>query len=495
MSEYQVEMSNISKSFGGIKALKGVSFKIIPGEIHALVGENGAGKSTLMKILSGVYKKETGEIKINGEYVQINNPHIGRKLGIRTIYQEFALIPDLSVAENIFLDSMIVKYGIIQWPKLYKKARKLIKNIGFDIDPKTLIGDLSIAYQQAIEICKALSEEAKILILDEPTSVLAPNEVELLFIILKKLKQKGVSIVYISHRLEEIFKIADRVTVLKDGQVTGSSTIGEIDKNEIINLMIGRRLEDMYPKRDVRIGNEIFKVKGLCNEKTRDISFSVKSGEVFGITGLVGSGRTEIIRAISGADFMEKGEIILENKVIKIKTPKDAVKHNIGMVPENRKEHGVILSITVKENLTMTNLNRIEKFGIIKEKEEKKYCQKLVDIFKIKTNSIEADVVSLSGGNQQKVSLAKWFGVNCKIIILDEPSRGVDVGAKVEIYKLINEFAKKGIGVIMVSSEMNEIIGMCDRVAVIYRGKIAKILNKNELFEKNIMKLAFFGEG
>lgn len=494
MPEYRVEMSNISKLFGGVKALKDVSFKVMPGEIHALVGENGAGKSTLMKILSGVYKKETGGIKINGKPVQINNPQIGRKLGIRTIYQEFALVPDLTVAENIFLDSFIVRYGIIQWHKLYKKARKIIRNIGFDIDPKVLVENLSVAYQQAIEICKALSEEAKILILDEPTSVLAPNEVELLFTILKKLKQEGVSIIYISHRLEEIFKIADRVTVLKDGQVAGISAIGEIDKNEIINLMIGRKLEDMYPKRDVKIGNEIFKIKGLSNEKIKDISFSVKSGEVFGITGLVGSGRTEIVRAIFGADFKEKGEIVLENKVIKIKTPKDAVKHNFGMVPENRKEQGVILSIAIKVNLTMTNLNRIEKLGIIKEKEEKKYCQKLINKFRIKTDSVDAYVSSLSGGNQQKVSLAKWFGVNCKIMILDEPTRGVDVGAKVEIYKFINEFARKGLGIIMVSSEINEIIGMCDRVAVIHRGEIVKILNKNELFEKNIMKLAFFGE-
>ncbi len=492
--DYRVEMISISKAFGGVTALDNVSFKVYPGEILALVGENGAGKSTLMKILSGAYQKDTGEIYVDGKKVKINNPQIGRKLGISIIYQEFALVPDLTVAENIFLNDLSPRNGLISWNRLYNEAEMLIKSIGFKINPQMLVGDLSVAYQQVVEICKALSEEAKVLILDEPAAVLALNEVEVLFEMLRKLKKNGVSIIYISHRLEEVFKIADRAIVLKDGRVTGTVVPADIDKNKIVNLMIGRKLLDFYPSREAKVGEEIFRVNNLKVGIVEDVSFSIKTGEVLGFAGLVGSGRTEVARAIFGADNMEDGELYLEGKEIKNKDPRHALKNKVGMVPEDRKKQGVILPMSVKSNITMTNIGEIQKFGVLMKNKEVIYTRNLVEKLRIKADGINTNVNSLSGGNQQKVSLAKWFGANCKIIILDEPTRGVDVGAKVEIYKLINAFAHQGLAVILISSEMTEIIGMCDRAVVMHRGKIAGILNKNELSEENIMKIAI-GEG
>ena len=493
--KYRVEMNNISKSFGGVKALDNVDLHVKSGEILALVGENGAGKSTLMKILSGAYRKDKGSVMLDGEEVQINSPHIGRELGISIIYQEFALVPDLTVAENIFLGDIYQKNGIIKWNTLYEEAGKLIESLGFEINPRTKLKNLSIAYQQVVEICKALSEEAKVLILDEPTAVLAPNEVKLLFRTLKTLKERGVSIIYISHRLEEIFEIADRAEVLKDGKLSGVVNVEETNRNEVINLMIGRELKDMFPKRDTEIGKDLLTVNNLSNDVVEDISFSVKEGEVFGIAGLVGSGRTEIARSIFGADKMDNGEIILNDKNINTKSPKQALQNGIGMVPEDRKEQGVILTMDVKTNITMPMIKNISRIGVINRNQEKEHSQNLVDLLNIKTTNIHTDVKNLSGGNQQKVSLAKWFGINCDIVILDEPTRGVDVGAKVEIYKLINELARQKIGVIMISSEMTEIIAMCDRAAVMYRGNMTGILNKNELTEENIMRLAIGEDG
>lgn len=494
MSDFvnRVEMNHITKSFGGVQALKDVSFQVSPGEIHALVGENGAGKSTLMKILSGAYQKDSGVIKIDGQAVEILNPHIGRKLGIGIIYQEFALAPDLTVAENIFLGRLSNGKGLIDWSRLYKKANELLESVGFTINPRLLVGELSVAYQQVVEITKALSEHVKILILDEPTAVLAPQEVERLFEILAKLKQRNVSIIYISHRLDEVFRIADQITVIKDGSVMGTVASSKVTNEEVISMMIGRKLTAMFPKRECAIGQELFRVEGLNRgRKVKNVSFAVKAGEVLGIAGLVGSGRTEVVRAIFGADPKETGRIILENTVLKINSPRDAVRHGIGLVPENRKEQGVILALPVKHNVTMANLKKIVNwFGMIKQRVEKTISQELVERLNIKTKSIESEVSDLSGGNQQKVALAKWFNTDCKIIIMDEPTRGVDVGAKVEIYNLINELASKGLGIIIISSEMMEVIGICDRVMVMNEGRIMGSLNKEELSEENIMKLA-----
>jgi len=493
---YRVEMLGITKSFGGVRALNDVSFRVRPGEIHALVGENGAGKSTLMKILSGAYQKDAGRILIDGEPVEITSPYRGRKLGLAIIYQEFALAPDLTVAENIYLDHLSSRKGLINWRQLNRNASELLQSLGFDINPRSIVADLSVAYQQVVEITKALSEKAKILILDEPTAVLAPREVEHLFAILRRLKEQDVSIIYISHRLEEVFRIADTITVIKDGSVTGTVNPAEVTTNDVINLMIGRRLTMMFPGRDVEIGREVFSVESLARgNKVRDVSFSVRAGEVLGIAGLVGAGRTETVRAIFAADRKDRGTIRLYGQALKINSPADAVKAGIGFVPEDRKEQGVVLSMSVRSNVTMPRLSSFtNRLGIIKQRLEKKTTGELIKKLAIKTRNTESPVASLSGGNQQKVVLAKWFGTECKVIILDEPTRGVDVGAKVEIYNLINEFAARGLAVIVISSEMIELIGICDRVIVLKEGAIQRILDKSELSEENIMRAAI-GQG
>jgi ribose transport system ATP-binding protein len=485
-------MTDITKSFGGVHALKDVSFNVRPGEIHTMVGENGAGKSTLMKILSGAYQKDSGNIRIDGEEVHIANPHMGRKLGIAIIYQEFALAPDLTVAENIYLDHLGSRKGFINWSRLYRDAGEVIKSVGFDINPRSKVGDLTVAYRQVVEITKALSENAKILILDEPTAVLAPRETEQLFKVLKKLKQQGVSIIYISHRLDEIFRIADIVTVIKDGAVTGTVNPADVNTDDIISMMIGRKLTAMFPKRDCQIGEEVFGAENITRgREVRNVSFSVRAGEVLGVAGLVGAGRTETMRAIFGADPKDAGKITLDGRRLRIKSPTDAVRAGIGLLPEDRKEQGTILAMSVRKNVTMPSLwSRFARFGFIKQAEEKKTTRELIEKLAIKTNSTETDVTDLSGGNQQKVVLAKWLGTDCRVIILDEPTRGVDVGAKVEIYNLINELAGAGLAIIVISSEMMEVIGICDRALVMREGRIQGVLEKDELTEENIMTLA-----
>jgi len=490
--QHRVQMTGISKSFGGVHALNDVSFEVRPGEIHALVGENGAGKSTLMKILSGAYQKDSGEIVIDGRPANISSPHVGRKLGIGIIYQDFALAPDLTVAENIFLDHLSRTGGLINWRELYRNAGELIRGLGFDINPRSLVADLTVAYQQVVEIAKALSENVGILILDEPTAVLAPRETARLFEVLRKLKQQDVSIIYISHRLEEVFEIADVVTVIKDGAVTGTLEAAEATTHEIINMMIGRQLTAMFPKRHGKVGDEIFRVESLNRgRKVRDVSFSVRAGEVLGIAGLVGSGRTETVRAIFGADAKDSGQVVLEHRPLRIGSPLAAVRSGIGLRPEDRKEQGAILSMSVRKNVTMPSLSRVTGvLGVVRQGREKRITQDLVDKLAIKTSSTETAVTDLSGGNQQKVVLAKWLGTECRLLILDEPTRGVDVGAKVEIYNIINELAESGLGIVVISSEMIELIGICDRVMVMREGRIRGILEKGQLSEENIMRLA-----
>jgi ribose transport system ATP-binding protein len=485
-------MDNITKSFGGVHALNDVSFKVSPGEIHALVGENGAGKSTLVKILAGACQKDKGDIKICGRRVSITSPHVGRKLGIAAIYQEFSLAPDLTVAENIFLDRLGTKGGLISWRRLYSNASELVRRIGFDIDPRTPVGRLSVAYQQVVEIAKALSEDARILILDEPTAVLAPSEVGRLFEVLGKLKKQATGIIYISHRLEEIFKIADRITVLKDGVVNGSFLRAEVTSDDVINLMIGRKLTSMFSRRQRTLGNEVLRVSGLnMGKKVRDVCFSLRAGEVLGIAGLVGSGRTETARAVFGADGRAEGTIVLNGSVLRIKSPTDAVKAGIGLVPEDRKAQGAILAMSVRENVTMPRLLKaVAGLRLIRKAKEEEITDELVKRLAIKAAGTETKVEDLSGGNQQKVVLAKWFGANCRVIILDEPTRGVDVGAKAEIYSLIGDLADRGLGIIVISSETGELIGICDRVVVMRDGQIQDVLEDKAISQENIMRLA-----
>jgi ribose transport system ATP-binding protein len=488
----RVELRNISKSFGGIAALRNVTLKVMPGEIHALVGENGAGKSTLMKILSGAYTKDTGKIFIDDLEVQIRNTHDSKKLGIGIIYQEFSLVPELSVAENVFLNKLDVTGFWMNWSKIRKKAQELINSIGFNIDPSLKAGDLSIAEQQIVEIAKALSENVKVLILDEPSAVLGPQEITKLFDTLKKLKKEGVAIIYISHHLGEIFQIADRITVLKDGTSSGSLLASETDKDSIIKLMLGRSLDKMYPLRDPNIGEEVLKVADISQgEKVKGVSFMIKEGEILGIAGLVGSGRSETVRAIFGADKLEKGRIFLSGREVQLRSPREAVRMGLGMVPEDRKQHGVILSLTIKENISLTNLKGIiDHFGFINAKKEKNNTIELIRKLAIKTDTENQEAGKLSGGNQQKVVLAKWLNRNCRIMILDEPTRGVDVGAKIEIYNLITELSQKGVAIIVISSETSELIGISDRIIVMRKGQIQGNLTKKEFSEESILRLS-----
>ena len=488
-SAYRIEMKNMSKSFGGIHALTNVSFSVKPGEIHCLVGENGAGKSTLMKILSGAYRMDAGAVCIDGKEVNITSPRHAIQLGIGIVYQEFELANDLSVAENIFLESM-GKSTLINWKKLNQEAREIVKSIGFDINPRTITKNLSVAYKQIVEIAKVMSKNVRILILDEPTAVLNDSEAEVLFELLKRLKEQGVSIIYISHRLEEIFKIGDTITTLKDGEITGVNPVSEMTVDQIIELMIGRELSDKYPKRNVEIGEEHIRIEDFSGPMYRDISFSVRRGEVLGLAGLVGSGRTEVVRALFGADRRRTGKIYYEQKPVNFRSTVRAVRAGLALIPENRKEQGLVPALNIKKNITLTNIKKITNgLGIFHAKKETEIATALAQKLRVKADSVEANVFSLSGGNQQKVVIAKWMNTDAKVIIMDEPTRGVDVGAKTEIYGLINDLAAAGNAIILISSEMVELIAMCDRLLVMNQGVIKGELQKSEFSEKNIMQL------
>jgi len=491
-SEYRLEVSGITKSFGVVSVLEGVDLKVKHGEIHALLGENGAGKSTLVKILSGVHQKDSGTVLLNGKEINPKNTHEGQVLGISVVYQELSLVNDLSVAENIYLHKLGASKFWMNWKKITKDAQELIDSLGFVIDASAKVRDLSIVQKQVVEIAKALSEDTKVLILDEPTTVFDPNDAKKLFENLIRLKKGGMSIIYISHHLEEIFKIADTITVLKDGIDTGSMATKDIDKDGVIRLMIGRELDDLFPARTSTISDDpIFEVKNLTGIDgfVKDVSFSVRAGEVLGVAGLGGSGRTEMAKLIFGADKKRSGTLILNGKVITTKTPVEAVKHEIGFVSEDRKEEGVFLPLSIRKNISITSFSPISsKLGFINNEKEFNNVLGLIDKLNIKTPSSEIDVKNLSGGNQQKVALAKWLSIDSKLIIIDEPTRGVDVGAKVEIYNLINEVAKKGVAVIVISSDMPEIMGIADRILVMHKGRIFGELPKDKFSEENILR-------
>ncbi|MDR1156737.1 MAG: sugar ABC transporter ATP-binding protein [Oscillospiraceae bacterium] len=495
MDTYRIEMEDVVKSFGGIHALKGVTFRAKAGEIHALVGENGAGKSTLMKILAGAYQKDAGVIRIDGKEVAISTPKRGRELGIGIVYQEFELAPDITVAENIFLDKLSHSFGLVNWKEINQKTKEIIDGLGFHISPQAITGDLPVASQQIVEIAKALAFHAKILILDEPTAVLSDNEVVKLFETLMKLKSAGVCIIYISHRMQEIFQIADTITTLRDGTVTGSMPREGAQTDDVIELMIGGRLGAMFPKRDVTLGEEVLRVENLSGPpKFSDVSFSLRRGEVLGIAGLVGSGRTEVLRAIFGGDGRQSGQVWLRGQAVHVRSPHTGVRHGIALVPENRKDQGLVIDKPISENMTMAALRKVlGALGVILFQKENAIARNLCGRLSVKAGDVRDSVNSLSGGNQQKVVLAKWFNTECDVILLDEPTRGVDVGAKTEIYRLINEFAAHGLGVVFVSSEMPEIIGMCDRALVMAKGVVMEQLKKEDLSEANILRLAVGG--
>lgn len=492
--QYRLEMVDISKRFGGVAALNNVSLQVLPGQVHALVGENGAGKSTLLKILSGAYTRDTGKIFIDGREAKINKPSDSIGLGVAVIYQEFMLAPDLTVAENIYIDKLSQqKGGIINWKKLRADTKAQLDKLGFgDIDPNAKVGSLSVAYQQVVEICKCLTRNAKILVFDEPTALLTFQEIEKLFQIINQLKEQGVSIIYVSHRLEEIFQLCQNVTILKDGQVVGTWPIEELDNKTLVNRMVGRELKDMFPPRDVTIGEEVLRVEDLhAGKMCNGVSFSVHAGEVLAFSGLVGAGRTETMRAIFGADKRDSGKVYYMGKEVHWKTPKAAIKDSFGLLPEDRKKQGLLLHQPIQINTTLACLHKVENdIGVLKLRKEKSYVKELLAEVTTKYGKIEDDASSLSGGNQQKVALAKWVAADCKCIVFDEPTRGVDVGAKTEIYKIMNELAAKGVAIIMISSEMPEVIGMADRAVVMRNGKVMGTFDKSELSEHLLIKYA-----
>ncbi|MCD8140515.1 MAG: sugar ABC transporter ATP-binding protein [Planctomycetaceae bacterium] len=495
---YALEAVGVSKSFAGVRALKNVSLQVKKGAIHALIGENGAGKSTLMRIVAGAETKDAGEIRLDGRAVDIQSPRDAIDRGVAIIYQEYVLAPDLTVAENIFIDRLAGGKGFIHWRDLNAKAAELLARLGFtDIRPDDRVGDLKVAYQQVVEICKALSRDSKVLILDEPTAVLTFREKEKLFGLLRDLQTQGVTIVYISHRLEELFELCSDITVFKDGEYVDTVSVAGSTIDRLINMMVGRELSNLFPTRHATIGETVLEVHNLRRAPVvNDVSFTVRAGEVLGFSGLVGAGRTETMRLIYGADRMDAGEIVLNGKRLAIRSTTDAIRAGIGFLPEDRKRQGIILEMPIRINATLASMRQVTtRFHTISRKREKELVDRLVRFLSIKLGSMEDDVSTLSGGNQQKVSFAKWIAANCKCIILDEPTRGVDVGAKVEIYQIINEMAEKGMAVVVVSSEMLELIGICDRVLVMRGGSVMGELAKDDLTENNMISLAMGVQG
>lgn len=490
-----IEMKGINKSFGTNQVLKNAGFLLKDGEVHALMGENGAGKSTLMKILTGVYTKDSGTVVVDGKEVDYHNPQEAEKAGIVFIYQELNVLFDLTVEENLFMGKEITKgFGVCDKKAMRKKAKEILEKMGVDIRTNAVMSDLSVGQQQMIEICKALMVDAKVIIMDEPTAALTQSETEALFKVIKSLRQKGVSIVYISHRMEEIFELCDRITVLRDGAYIDTREIKDIDMNDIVKMMIGREIGERYPKREVAIGKEVLRVEGLTKEKVfHDVDFSVSAGEVLGVSGLMGAGRTEIMQAIFGNMSYESGKVYIEGKEVQIKNPQQAIKAGIGFITEDRKTEGLMLDKSIEENVALPNLGKISQNSVLSGSSEDKLVGKAIEEFHIKCFGPEHECNNLSGGNQQKVVLAKWIYTDPKILILDEPTRGVDIGAKKEIYSVINELAAKGVAIIMVSSELPEVLGMSDRIMVVREGEIRGIINSEEANQENVMTLATGG--
>lgn len=488
-----MELQNICKSFPGVKALQDVSFCVKKGEVLGLVGENGAGKSTLMKILTGVYHMDQGKILFHGKEVRIKSPLEAQKLGLSIIFQEFNLINTLSIAENIYA-GRLKKRGIlgVSWKKIYEDAERLLQKIGLCVNPKVLVGKLSVAGKQMVEIAKALSFESKVIIMDEPSATLTSNELENLFKIIENLKKEGITVIYISHRLDEIFRLCDRVTVLRDGMVIDTKPIQELTRKKIISLMIGRQMNKEYPQRMGKPSHEIvMEVKHLTRTGVfEDITFKLYKGEILGLAGLVGAGRTEVVRAIFGADAYSSGSIFKNGKELKIRGPQDAIASGIALVSEDRKAEGLVINASVCENTTLASLNKVSKHGFIRVKEEREASQDYIMKLKTKAPGVTSKVLNLSGGNQQKVVLSKWLYRNTDILILDEPTRGIDVGAKYEIYQLIYQLVEEGKSVILISSEMPEVLNLSNRILVMHEGRLKAELSESEMNPEAVMKYA-----
>ena len=489
---YILEMRNIFKSFGGVNALRDVSFQCRPGTVHALVGENGAGKSTLIKILAGALLPDSGEIIFKGQKHQSFSTRKALNSGISVIYQELALVSQMTVAENIFLGREPRKYfGIVDKKRLKIEAKKLLKQLGFEVDMDMEVGEMTVAYQQMVEIAKALSKNADLIIMDEPSAILAGHELDQLFLIIESLKKRGVTIIYISHRLEEVFRIANEVTILKDGQLVGTKLIKDLSRGELVKMMVGRTLEEVFPVSFNQLGNPVIEVEEISTKTIlNQVSFNLREGEILGVAGMVGSGRTELARAIFGADPLTSGTIKIKGQDVVFKNPADAIKSKISLVPEDRKYHGLFTKLSILNNITLPILSKISRWGFTDKKKENEIVERERQIHSIDMTSGNQEVQYLSGGNQQKVVLSKSLQTLPEVIIMDEPTRGVDVGAKFEIYQLIRQLNKDGIAILMISSELPEILGLSDRILVMREGKIVAELTPKETNEEMIIEFA-----
>jgi ribose transport system ATP-binding protein len=486
-----LEMRNISKRFPGVLALTDVNFEVLPGEVHALVGENGAGKSTLMKILAGVYSLDEGEVIFKGKSVVFTTPRQAQLAGIATIYQELNQVPEMSVTENIFLGSELERGIMLKWSEMHDRAKELLAKLHLDIDPRQPIRKLGVAQQQMVEVAKALHQKADLIIMDEPTSSLSIREINDLFAIVGQLKASGVAIVYISHHLEETFAITDRITVLRDGHYVATRPTGELNIDSLIGLMVGRDLSEKFPKEVIPRGTEILRVEGLNRAGAlSDINFTAYAGEVLGLAGLVGAGRTELVRAVFGADPIDSGNFFVLGKPIKINNPGAAIQNGVGLLTEDRKQQGLFLHMAVRDNIVMAILSRLTQGPRTNRRKETEVAQRYIDGMNIKASSQEQLTINLSGGTQQKVVLGKWMATQPRVLIFDEPTRGIDVGAKVEIYKMMNDLARQGVAILMVSSELPEILGMSDRILVMRGGRIQGELTRAEATEEKIMEFA-----
>ena len=489
--QVKLKVVGIEKSFPGVKALGGVNFEVKEGSVHALCGENGAGKSTLMKIINGLYQLDEGQISIDGQTVTINNPQHAKELGIAMIAQELNFVPELTIEENLYLGRLPGGRGRVDWKTLRNKTKELLANENLPFEPTQLMKTLSISEIQQLEILKALSLNAQIIIMDEPTSSISNQEVANLFTKIKELKEQGRSVIYISHKMDEIFKIADHVTILRDGSVVGSYPIEELDEESIIRLMVGRKLDNVYPKEEFPVGETILEAQNLSSQGVfKDINFHVKRGEIIGFAGLVGSGRTELMRSVFGLDPLTSGEIKIDNNAVTIKNPMDAIAAGMGMITEDRKRSGIIPVRSIKENGSLAYLEKFFFKGRLHANLEEETARKYFERMDVKTPSLDTLIQTLSGGNQQKVILAKWMMREPNILIMDEPTRGIDVGNKFSIYELMQDIAREGKAIIIVSSELPELIGMCDRIYVMNQGTLTGELKRAEFDQETIMRYA-----
>jgi rhamnose transport system ATP-binding protein len=485
--------AEISKSYAGVHALKSASLEVRAGEVHALIGENGAGKSTLIKIITGAVDADSGQVKLNGQTITHNSPRLSKSLGIVAIYQQPALFPELTVAENIALgleDAGLL--GRVDWKERRRRAAELLAQVGAKIDPEATAADLTMPQQQLVEIARALGAEAKVLILDEPTASLSEEDTQNLFGVIRQLRSRGVGMIYISHRLEELPVIADRVTVLRDGRNIETRLMSEVNRQQLIQLMVGRELSAVFPKKEVEPGEVILELRrvGCSSSGIHDVNLAVRAGEIVGLAGLVGAGRTELARGIFGLEPADEGEILLRGAPVKLESPAQAIKRGIAYLPEDRRRHGVILEMQIGANITLASLDRISRFGALDFVREKELAAEYTKRLDVKTPAIFVPVSTLSGGNQQKVALSRWLLTKPSVLILDEPTQGIDVGAKSEIHALMTELAGQGVAILMISSEMPEILGMSDRIAVMYGGTICGILNRSEATQHKVLALA-----